>query len=429
MRYRHPLPSNCRVIVGVVLAGLAWAALALPPSRPSSYFGQVTAGGEPVGAGRRVMASISGTELAETTTFLVDGESVFRLDVPGDVVGTPEIEGGQEGQSVEFLIDGAAAEQAGLWSDGADALLDLSVAVGPDLSVAVDDGVETVDPGDVRTYTVSVANQGPVPALGVQLESPLPPHTTFVSASDGGSQATGTVTWPSFDLTAGASLTRTVTVRVEQSFPPGTDVIVCGATAFGDGAAGIDPDPANNTASDVDTLRGGPNLVVSQTADLTQARPGDAIRYTIEVTNDGFQEAVGVQVSDTLPPQVLFFTATDDGIEAGGAVTWPAFDLPVGATATRTLRVRLDEGVLPGIAELESTATAVESGGLEIEAADNATVHLLPDRSTLPGDASLGPRAWAPTPSGTHSGRRGAPCPRPPLGKRSGLAPILWTTF
>ena len=67
--------------------------------------------------------------------------------------------------------------------------------------------------------------------------------------------AAGVVTWPTFDLAALASTTRTVTVVVDNPVPAGVTTLTNTAEAHDDGSAGPDPTPGNNTASDVDTRR------------------------------------------------------------------------------------------------------------------------------------------------------------------------------
>ena len=91
----RPKNSFSRLTVWLLLGLGALAVMSEPVPRPSSFFGSVTADGSSLGAGREVSVSIDGVEFSETTTFLVDGESVFRIDVPGDIASTPEVEGGK----------------------------------------------------------------------------------------------------------------------------------------------------------------------------------------------------------------------------------------------------------------------------------------------------------------------------------------------
>lgn len=364
-----------RGLLSLVLAG-AVTMIAAPAPRPSSFFGAVTVGGEAVAPGTPVSAWVGGVPFAETVTFEVAGEAVFRLDVPGDVAETAAVEGGVEGQEVAFRVGNAVAAEVAVWSDGTVARVDLSAAAGPDLAIAKDDGVPTADPGDLLTYTIAVTNHGPGPASGIEIEDALPVGTSFVSASDGGALSAGLVAWPPFDLAEGASATRTLTLEVATSFPAGTSDIANTASVLDDGAAGLDPDLTNNAATDTNALAGGPDLVVGKSTDLAAASPGSDVVYTLTLENRGFQPALGVVLADTLPAEVLFLTASDDGRAVGGVVTWPAVDVAIGEAVSRTVRVRVPADLPPEVGELVNLAEAPLAG--DLQPADNAFTHVLP---------------------------------------------------
>ena len=150
----------------------------------------------------------------------------------------------------------------------------------PDLVIIKSDGQDTARAGETLTYTLTISNAGAQTATGVMVTDTLPARTTFVAASDGGSTAGSLVTWPAFDLAAGASVTRTVTVQVNDNLMPapvrdtrtwrrsglsitfstpdhysgcGSAVTITNIAAVADdGAHGPDPTPENNTASDTD---------------------------------------------------------------------------------------------------------------------------------------------------------------------------------
>ena len=289
--------NRALILVSLALTGLssivAPLTFAAPAPRPSSFYGAVTVGGSPVAAGTPVSAWLGDVPFAETGTFEVDGESVFRLDVPGDVIETAAVEGGVDGQEVVFRVGNAVAPATGTWLDGTVARVDLAVGAGPDLWVTKDDGVTVARPGDLLTYTIGVSNAGPGAATGIALEDPLPVGTSFVSASDGGTASGGTVSWPAFDLAEGASATRTLTLEVASVFPAGTVEIANTASVLDDGAHGADADLSNNAATDADVLEGGPDVVVTKSADLSVGVPGADLVYTITLENRGFQPATG----------------------------------------------------------------------------------------------------------------------------------------
>src|SRR5439155_9350985 len=69
------------------------------------------------------------------------------------------------------------------------------------------------NPGiDQLTYTITYANPSSVTLTNVTITSPVPAGTTFVSATGGGTQSAGTVTWSIGTLAAAASGSVTFTV-------------------------------------------------------------------------------------------------------------------------------------------------------------------------------------------------------------------------
>jgi uncharacterized repeat protein (TIGR01451 family) len=367
--------------VWVGFAGLAIAAAiagGIPPPRPSSFFGTATAGGENVPAGTEVSAWIDGMKYAEATIFSADSLSVYRLDIPGDLPGTPAIEGGQPGQTVVFKVGGAQVSQTATWQEGSASRLDLTATFGPDLTVTVDDGVSLAAPGATLTYTIVVTNQGPGTATGVVIRDMLSSGTGFVSASDGGSATGSVVTWPAFDLAEGQSAMRTLTARVATSFPAGLTDLTNVATVADDGSQGLDPEPDDNTDEDVNALNAPPDVVVSVDNGVSQILPGQRLDYRITVANAGPREATGIVLRNTLPADITFFVASDSGIEAAGVITWPTFSLASGASATRSFTARVNTPLSPAVSNLTNTAEATEASGTDPNPSNNTATDLDP---------------------------------------------------
>ncbi len=82
----------------------------------------------------------------------------------------------------------------------------------PDLTL-FKDGQAITSSADV-TWSITYSNDGSGPALSMVLTDALPAGTTFVSASNGGTFANGTVTWNLGDVGAGGGNTVTVSVRL-----------------------------------------------------------------------------------------------------------------------------------------------------------------------------------------------------------------------
>jgi hypothetical protein len=105
-------------------------ALAFLPPLPSSFYGTVTANGNPVHPGTLVRALINGVQYAETHTLLYQGSSVYSLNIPGDDPSTINtIEGGKEGDIVHFEIENSLTGQTGVWHSGTNVEINLNVVL------------------------------------------------------------------------------------------------------------------------------------------------------------------------------------------------------------------------------------------------------------------------------------------------------------
>jgi len=203
--------------------------------------------------------------------------------------------------------------------------------------VATKTGPGTAVIGETVTYTITVTNQGPDAATNVIVTDTLPAGTQFVQASAGGIATGSVVTWPVIpSLANGQAVTVTVSLR-----PTITGSITNVAAAV---ASTPDPDPANNDGSS------GSGRVVTAVVDradvvVTKSAPavvdaGGSLVYTITLTNRGPAPAAAVVVTDTLPSQVTFVSASDGGTRAGRVITWPAVTtLGVGQVITYTVTV------------------------------------------------------------------------------------------
>jgi hypothetical protein len=110
-----------------LLLSLLWAILATGmvitpvlafPPLPSSLYGEVKVNGQNVPDGTLVRALIAGKVYATTSTQTYEGSSVYRMDVPGDEADTTAIEGGKEGDTIQFEVDGVIANETGVWHSG-----------------------------------------------------------------------------------------------------------------------------------------------------------------------------------------------------------------------------------------------------------------------------------------------------------------------
>ena len=118
------------------------------------------------------------------------------------------------------------------------------------------------------------------------------------------------------------------------------------------------------------------DLVITNDASDDPIGPGETLVYTIVVTNNGPNDATGVQVDDALPTSLTFVTGDVDGnvsavAEAGGDVVANIGNLAAGASATVTIETTVGNDA---VATIDNTAI-VSADQIDPDQANNdATV-------------------------------------------------------
>ncbi len=189
---------------------------------------------------------------------------------------------------------------------------DVDTAASADLVVSKTDGVSTYTPGSNVAYTIGVTNSGPNANTGFTVTDVLPANTTFGSASAGCVNVSSTVTCTSAGLALNASTSWTITVLPASSR---TGTLVNTASIGTNNT--MDPNPANNSATDTDTIAPSVDLGVTITDGTTSYLPGGSTTYTVVVTNAGPSAANGATVSLPLPTRVTSGAWT--AVTTGGA--------------------------------------------------------------------------------------------------------------
>jgi len=120
-----------------------------------------------------------------------------------------------------------------------------------DLAIDKSDSSDPVNPGTNLIYTLRITNNGPSDSTGAVVLDTLPSGVSFVSATDGGTYDPGshTVSWVIGTLAKDASTSVNITVKVNESTPPG--IITNTATVD---ANETDNYPANDAATEDTTI-------------------------------------------------------------------------------------------------------------------------------------------------------------------------------
>ena len=107
----------------------------VPPPLPSRFYGEIYFSYNPPSVGDLVQVQIAGVSRVITTavTSPAVGALAYQIDVPGDIGGSPEKEGGVEGEVITFTINSRVVATS-IWHSGTNTRLDFhssSVALQP----------------------------------------------------------------------------------------------------------------------------------------------------------------------------------------------------------------------------------------------------------------------------------------------------------
>jgi uncharacterized repeat protein (TIGR01451 family) len=235
-----------------------------------------------------------------------------------------------------------------------------SATVNPaaDVGVAIAASAASVTAGQNLTYTITVTNNGPDTATNVMLTNTLPASASFVaqgsSATQGSVPTPGNPTVSLGTLAAGATATVTIVVTANAASVPSISDSVSITSQP------TDPNSKNNSASVTTTVTPAADLAVTISAP-SSVSVGQNITYTINVTNNGPNDASGVVLTDTLPPLpadgtfvVANATVGANPTLAGSTVTSNIGTLTSGSTAQVTIVITPNAAALPSVS---STAT------------------------------------------------------------------------
>jgi uncharacterized repeat protein (TIGR01451 family) len=227
--------------------------------------------------------------------------------------------------SARLLVDGTHGRGAYSISDGSTA---------PALVVSKADSGIPVGPGSNIDYTITLRNLGNADATGVSVTDPVPAHTSFVSADNGGTASAGAVHWAGLSVPAGGSIQLQFTAAIDSVLDPSVQAIVDdGLTVSADGGFGT-------TGSPHSTAIAPPHAVMADPSDqVGGAKVGTNVDYTVHVSNEGFlTDHYSLAVAGDFPATTLdatctTATSTTPDITAGDSTdVCVRVEVPAGAT-------------------------------------------------------------------------------------------------
>lgn len=185
-----------------------------------------------------------------------------------------------------------------------------------DLSITIDDGVETAGAGQRVVYTIRVTNHGAVPVTGAPVRSDVVPSrlTTIERRClpnpdarcvvTGGSDDGTEILRARVDLPVGGVVELEIegTVTPATSCPTDSSLTATARVFPPDGVE--DSRPGDNRDTDTDAIRVRTDLVVTKDDGVETVAEGEEVAYSIGVENRGPDAACGVRVRDLFPPEL-----------------------------------------------------------------------------------------------------------------------------
>jgi len=237
-------------------------------------------------------------------------------------------------------------------------------------------GPGTAFAGNTISWTLTMTNNGPDPQSAATLSDTLPAGTTFVSlvqntgpaagCSDPGAGNAGSINCSIFTLGSGGSAQFTLTALINPAF---TGTLSNTDTVFGTNA---DTNPNNNSATAMTVVTASADLSVVKSGPST-ANAGTNITYSIVVTNNGPSNAANVSLTDAVPVNTTFvsasqttgpaFSCTNPPSGGTGTMTCTIASLAPGSPATFSMTVHINPGAIGAAVTntVNVTATSTDS--------------------------------------------------------------------
>ena len=271
----------------------------------------------------------------------------------------------------------------------------------PNLAITKTDGVTTVYRGGPVTYTIVVTNSGTYAVTGTVADT-VPASVTGVTwtcvASAGSSCAAASGAGNAINTSATLLAAGTATYTVSGTIAAAASGTLTNTATVAVPAFLTDSNPANNTASDSDTINLNANLGITKTDGVANINPGSAVTYTIVVSNAGPDASNGSIVTDTVPATITGVTwtcgavtggATCGAASGGGNSINTTANLPSGSSVTYTVSGTLATtatGTLTNTATVVTPASGVtdpndptRTGANNNSATDNTTINPVAD--------------------------------------------------
>lgn len=294
-------------------------------------------------------------------------------------------------------IDGNVRPSDGGFEIGAD-----ETPIAADISITKTDNLTNVNPGNQIRYTIQATNAGPNAVTGATITdnfptpNPLSGTINWTCATTGGATCGGSASGSGninrvVNMPVGSTVTFTTT---SGSVANNASGVLTNTANAANPAGVVDPNPANNSATDTDNILTTSNLSVTKTDNITAITAGGRVTYTVVVSNGGPQAVTGAVLTDTLP--ATFTTVSWTCSTSGGSSCTPSagstnalsssINLLNGGSATFTIQATLSasaSGTVANSATVAVPANVTDPNLSNNSASDTDTIITAPALPSL----------------------------------------------
>ena len=265
----------------------------------------------------------------------------------------------------------------------------VKVTASADLSIEKSAAPDPATAGEPLTYTLKVHNAGPSQANAVKVTDKLPAGVEYLSASQGCSESSGTITCETGHLPVAGNASWEIRVRIQ---PDQLGTISNTAKVASETP---DPEPENNHSTAETEIKGSADVSIEKSAAPDPATAGEPLAYTLKVHNAGPSQANAVKVTDKLPAGVEYLSASQGCSESSGTITCETGHLPVAGNATWEIRVRIQPDQLGTISNTAKVASETpdpepENNHSTAETEIKGSADLSIEKSAAPDPATAG---------------------------------------
>lgn len=292
-----------------------------------------------------------------------NGEVSFCVEVPADIAETVN----EVVNRAEIRYNEAFSKDINPDNNRAEDVIPLYFP--PDLSIQITADVAQAEPGGGIIFTLSYGNQSSFPANKAFLQESLPLGTAFdeVNSTAGWiHEGGGIYTFALGDLEPGEQGQVSFAIQLDATFPAGQEVISNQGLIGYNEVYGPDLHPEDNQVELNVAVNAVPDLRLTMTDGDITAIPGGQVVYTIEVANDGNQDASGLVLIDLIPESTEFLSSVSTAgwqlNETEEKYTYSIGLLVAGDTQVITFAVKVDELLPAGLDEITNSISVSDDG-------------------------------------------------------------------